>query len=82
MCSVLLLCWTLNEPMDCSCLGSSIHGIILPVILEWVAITSSRGFLTQGSNLYLFGRQILYHLSHLGKSREMDTLFVYFFIIN
>ena len=28
------------------------------------------------------GRQILYHLSHLGKSREMDILFVYFFIIN
>ena len=32
------------EPMDSSRLGSSIHGIILPGILEWVAITSSRGF--------------------------------------
>ena len=33
---------TLCDPMDCSP-GSSVHGIILTRILEWVAISSSRG---------------------------------------
>ena len=33
--------------------GSSVHGIFSPMIVEWVAIYSSRGiFLTQGSNLH------------------------------
>ena len=42
---------TLCEPLDCSPPGSSIHGISHARILEWVAISSSRGiFLTQGSN--------------------------------
>ena len=34
---------TLSNPMDCSLLGSSIHGISLTRILEWVAIPFSRG---------------------------------------
>jgi len=37
--------------MDCSPLGSSVHGISQERILEWVAMPSSRGiFLTQGLN--------------------------------
>ena len=37
--------------MDCSPPGSSVHGILLERILEWVAIPSSRGiFTTQGLN--------------------------------
>ena len=34
---------TLCNPMDCSPPSSSIHGIFLARILEWVAISSSRG---------------------------------------
>ena len=36
------LCWTLCDPMDCSPLGSSVHGILQERILEWVAMASSR----------------------------------------
>ena len=37
--SCLILC----NPMDCSLPGSSVHGISQARILEWVAISSSRG---------------------------------------
>ena len=37
------LCLTLFNPMDCSLLGSSIHGILQASILEWVAIPFPRG---------------------------------------
>ena len=37
------LCLTLCEPTDCSLPGSSVHGILQAIILEWVAIPSSRG---------------------------------------
>ena len=36
-------CLTLCDPMDCSLLGSSVHGIFQARILEWVAIFFSRG---------------------------------------
>ena len=41
--SVAQLCPTLWNPMDCSLTGSSIHGISQARILEWVAISPSRG---------------------------------------
>ena len=31
-------CLTLSDPMDCSLLGSSIHGIFQARVLEWGAI--------------------------------------------
>ena len=34
---------TLYDPMDCSSPGSSVHGISQARILEWVAISFSRG---------------------------------------
>ena len=37
-------CLTLCSRMDCSPLGYSVHGIFQARILEWVAISSSRGF--------------------------------------
>ena len=54
--------------MDCSLPVSSIHGIFQARVLEWVAISFSRGiFPTQGWNPGLpHGRQTLYHLSHQG----------------
>ena len=36
-------CLTLWDPMDYSPPGSSVHGILLAKILEWVALPSSRG---------------------------------------
>ena len=45
--------------MDCSPLGSSVHGILQARILEWVAIPFSRGlFLTQGLNQHLLHWQV------------------------
>ena len=39
---VAQLCPTLCDPMDCTQLGSPVHGILQARILEWVAISSSR----------------------------------------
>ena len=36
-------CLTLCNPVDCSPPGSSVHGILQARILEWVAISFSRG---------------------------------------
>ena len=36
-------CPTLCDPMDCSLPGSSVHGIFQASVLEWVAISFSRG---------------------------------------
>ena len=35
------LCLTLHDPMDCSLLGSSVHGIFQARVLEWGAIAFS-----------------------------------------
>ena len=40
---VTQLCPTLCDPMDCSLPGSSVHGILQARILEWAAISFSRG---------------------------------------
>ena len=37
------LCLTLCDPMDCSLPSSSVHGISQARILEWFAISFSRG---------------------------------------
>ena len=34
-------CLTLSDPMDCSLLGSSVHGIFQARVLEWGAIAFS-----------------------------------------
>ena len=36
-------CPSLRDPMDCSLPGSSVHGIFQARVLEWVAISFSRG---------------------------------------
>ena len=36
-------CPTLGDPTDCSPPDSSVHGILQARILEWVAMTASRG---------------------------------------
>ena len=34
---------TVCDPMDCSLLGSSVHGILQAKILEWVSLSSCGG---------------------------------------
>ena len=48
--------------------GSSVHGILQARILEWVAISFSRGSSQTGDSTWvlLHCRLILYHLSHQG----------------
>ena len=41
---VAQLCLTLCDPMDFSPPGSSVHGILQARMLEWVAMTFSRGY--------------------------------------
>ena len=36
-------CLTLCDPVDCNLLGFSVHGILQARILEWIAISFSRG---------------------------------------
>jgi len=67
----LQLCPTLCNPMDCSQLDSSVHGILQARILEWVAMPSSRGSSqlrdqTCVSYVSCIGRWVLYHQHHLG----------------
>ena len=40
-------CLTLNEPMDCSPPGSSVHGIFRARVLEWGAINPLRFFFSE-----------------------------------
>ena len=59
-------CLTLCNPVDCSPSGSSAHGIPQARILEWVGISSSRGYFqpsnqTRFSCVSCIGRRILYH---------------------
>ena len=69
---VTQLCPTLCDPMDCSLPGSSVHGISQARILEWVAISFSRAFPTQGSNPGLLNyRQILLLCEPLEKPHRL-----------
>ena len=44
VCVCYLVMYWLCDPIDCSLPGSSVHGISQARILEWVAISFSRGF--------------------------------------
>ena len=65
-CSVTQLCPALCDPMDCSPPGSSVHGILQARILEWVAMSSSKGSSpsrdwTRVSYVSCIGKWVLYH---------------------
>ena len=51
------------DPIDCSLPGSSVHGISQARILEWVAISFSRGssWPRDKTRVSCTGRQMLYH---------------------
>ena len=64
-------CPTLCSPVDCSPPGSSVHGILQARILEWVAISCSRGSSrprdgTRVSYVPCSGRWVLYHYRQRG----------------
>ena len=67
-CCVLVAqpCPTLCDPMDCSQPGSSAHEILQARVLEWVAISFSRG-----SSQPRDWTWILCHLSHQGSPWEI-----------
>ena len=76
VCTLTQLSLTLCNPMDCSLLGYSLHGIFQARILEWVDIFLLQGiFLTQGSNLHLLhwqeGSLPLHHLGRLFSSVQL-----------
>ena len=69
---ILKSCPALCNLMDCSPPGSSVHGISLSRLLEWVAISFSRGS-SQARDWTHIGRRILYHWA----TREVHAI-IYF----
>ena len=59
-------CLTLCDPMNCSLPGSSVHGILQAVVLEWIAISFSRGSSQS--------RAIVYRLFTVWATRESICL--------
>ena len=51
------------DPVDCSLLGSPVHGISQVRILEWIAIPFSRGSFQSKcqANVSCIGRRIFYY---------------------
>ena len=47
-------CSTLNNPMDCSPPGSSVHGIFRARVLEWVAIAFSSVYIYTHTHIFRF----------------------------
>ena len=82
---VVKSCLTPCKPMDHHLPGSSLHGILQARILEWVAISVSKGSFQPKHRIQaswitgdlLHFRQILYHLSHQGglKGEMMFSVF-------
>ena len=64
-------CPTLCDPMDCSLPDSSIHGIFQARVLEWGAISFSRGPFWPRDQTWVsqIQRWILYQLSYQGSSQ-------------
>ena len=62
------LCLAVCDPLDCSPPGSSVHGIPQARIVEWVAISSSRGSSSprDRTRVSFIGRQVLYLWCQLG----------------
>ena len=74
-CLVAKLCLNLWDPMDCSPPGSSVHGILQARLLEWEAISFSRGSSQPRDQIQVscISRQILYHST----TREAPHLWVW-----
>ena len=68
--SVAQSCLILCDPVDCSRPGSFVLGILQARVLEWVAMSSSRGSSQTRDGTHIsvscIGRGVLYHSHHLG----------------
>ena len=81
MCLLLLTCFSrvqLCNLVDCSLPGSSVHGILQARILEWAAMSFSRGSFqprnrTQVSHVYLHWKQGSLPLAPTGKPLHMSV---------
>ena len=70
------------DPMDCSLPGSSVHGIFEVRILEWIAISFSRGssgprnwtWVSCIAGGLLLCRLILYQLSQMGSPQNVFAM--------
>ena len=79
---LLQSCLTHYDPMDWGPPGSSVHGILQTRILEWVAISFSRGSSqsrdqTGASGVSCIGRQVLYHQCNMGSPYMCVCVCVY-----
>ena len=79
---LLQSCLTLCNRIDYSPPGSSVHGILQARILEWVAISFSRGSSqsrdsTHVSYISCFGRWVLYQQRHLRSPASTDLTLIY-----
>ena len=71
----LQLCSTLCKPVDCSPLGSSVHGILQVRILDWIAMPFSRGSpqlrnQTHISYVSCIGMWVLYQANVTGRRSQ------------
>ena len=81
MYSVAQSCPTRCDPMDCGTPGSSVHGISLVRILEWIAIFFSGGSswhrdCTCISCVSCISRPVLYHQCYCG-SQVVEEMAIY-----
>ena len=79
VCSVVQSCLTLFSPTDCSPPASSVHGTFQARILEWVAISFSRGSSQPRDQTHPLHWQVdSLPLCHLGKPYDKEFSSVQF----
>ena len=71
---------TLCNPMDCSLPGSSIHGIFQTRVLEWVAISFSRGSSQPSDQTQV--SHIVGRCFTVWAAREVNSHYTLFYIIS
>ena len=74
--SCLILC----DPMDCSPLGSSVHGILQARILEWIAIPFSRVFAWPRDQTLVFCTAGRFFTGWVTREAPSGSLLVIYFI--
>ena len=83
LCSVTQLCVTLWDPMDCSPPVSFVRGILQARILEWVAISFSRGspWPRDRTHVSCIGKQILYPCANLDRHSKLSPASIVLFLV-
>ena len=83
--TIFFMFLTLCDPVHCSSPGSSVHGFLQAIILEWIAMPSSRvssqprdwalGLISYVSYVSCIGRVVSLPLAPPGKNWEQPVLF-------